>query len=471
MNRSNVLSKRLASHADEHTSEHSYQEVGGLHLSGEDLEQLNRRIREKLNKIFGEAIHQRRKDENFKEEMRRTIDAILDDERIEMGTMERNRFVTDVLNDILGFGQLQPLIEDETVTEIMVVGPNKVYIEKNGRVELTDIKFPSRRSVQNLIDKIIGPLGRRCDESTPNVDARLPDGSRVSASIHPIALDGPYITIRKFSKKQFSLEDYIRFGSASPEMVRFIEAAVNARLNIVVSGGTGSGKTTLLNCVSNYIESYERIITIEDSAELQLVQPHVERYEARPANVEGKGHIGIRDLVIYSLRKRPDRIVVGEIRGGEAMDMLQAMNTGHDGSLTTGHANSPRQMMTRLETMALMSGMDLPIKAIRETIAGAVHLVIQIARLKDGSRKIVAVTEVIGMGKDAADILGLQRFDKDAIYLNDIFKYVQTGTDENGKVVGEFVATGYKPLCLEKFESYGVQIDESIFEPKQVAGV
>ncbi|WP_235887966.1 CpaF family protein [Neobacillus paridis] len=463
MNRSNLLGKRLATLNDDHPRFETIQD-DGRGLSSEEIENLNKRVREKLNKAFGEEIHKRRNEEDFRLLMYKTIEAILKEEDFQIGSLEKSKFVTDLLNDILGFGPIQPLVDDESITEIMVVGPNRVYIEQNGVLIPTDIKFASKRQVQLLIDKIIGPLGRRCDESTPNVDARLPDGSRVSASIHPIALDGPYITIRKFAKKTFTLDDYVRLGSCSPEMAHFIESAVKGKLNIVVSGGTGSGKTTLLNCVSSYIDPSERILTIEDSAELQLTQPHVERYEARPANVEGKGAITIRDLVIYALRKRPDRIVVGEIRGGEAMDMLQAMNTGHDGSLTTGHANSPKQMINRLETMALMSGMEIPVKAIRETIAGAVHLIIQIGRLKDGSRKIVAITEVVGIGRDGAEKLGIQKYDKEAVYLQDIFKFIQTGTGENGKVEGVFAATGYKPMCLEKFESYGITLDESMFE-------
>lgn len=461
MNQSGFLQRRLASGT---VVEHVPNQPVAFSISGDRLEKLNRDIREKLNKAFGEQIHERRNDPEFQEMMRKTIERLLEEDGVQMGVVERNRFVQDLIYDIIGFGPLQPLIEDPAITEIMVVGPNKVYVEQGGKIIQTDIKFPSRESVRLLIDKIVGPLGRRCDESTPNVDARLPDGSRVSASIAPIALDGPYITIRKFGKKTFTLDDYIKIGAMSPEMAQFIEAAVRARVNIICSGGTGSGKTTMLNCISNYIDPSERILTIEDSAELQLTQPHVERYEARPANVEGKGAITIRDLVIYALRKRPDRIIVGEIRGGECMDMLQAMNTGHDGSLTTAHANTPKHLINRLETMALMSGMDLPSRAIRETIAGAIQLIIQVARLKDGSRKVVAITEVVGFGREGAEKLGLKNYDKDTVYLQDIFRFEQTGTDANGKVLGTHEATGYRPFCLERFEAHGIRIDDRIFE-------
>ncbi|MFE8700951.1 CpaF family protein [Cytobacillus sp. FJAT-54145] len=468
MNQSKLLGQRLANSSDDYQMQQQFAESQHAAFSGEEIEELSKTVREKLNKMFGQDIHTERNNYQFRDTMRRAIEAILNDQQVRLGGLERQRFVTDMMNDILGFGPIQPLVDDETLTEIMVVGPNKVYIERNGQLQLTDIKFPSKNAVKLLIDKIVGPLGRRCDESTPNVDARLPDGSRVSASIDPIALDGPYITIRKFGKKTFTLQDYVGRGSASPEMVQFLEAAINAELNIFVSGGTGSGKTTLLNCLSNYIDPSTRILTVEDSAELQLQQPHVERYEARPANVEGKGAIHIRDLVIYALRKRPDRIVVGEIRGGEAMDMLQAMNTGHDGSLTTGHANSPKQMINRLETMCLMAGLELPSKAIRETIAGAIHLIVQISRLQDGSRKITHITEVIGMGKEAAEILGLKNYEKEVVYLQDIFRFVQTGKDEDGRVVGKFVATGHKPLCIEKFESHGIFLPASMFDPMEV---
>lgn len=467
MQKNNFLQRRIQNTQPTHTEELT---GGGIpevnfSMSGEELEALGKKIRERLNKAFGEEIHERSKEDSFREQMRRTIEALLIEEKVNFNNLERNRFISDLINDILGFGPLQPLIDDESITEIMVVGPKKVYVEQAGKLTLTDIQFPSKKAVQLLIDKIVGPLGRRCDESTPNVDARLPDGSRVSASIQPIALDGPYITIRKFAKKTFTFDDYVRYGSMSPEMAQFLEASIKAKLNIVASGGTGSGKTTLLNCLSSYIHPGDRILTIEDSAELQLPQPHVERYEARPANVEGKGAITIRDLVIYALRKRPDRIVVGEIRGGEAMDMLQAMNTGHDGSLTTGHANTPKQMMNRLETMALMSGMELPVKAIRETIAGAVHLIVQIARLKDGSRKITAITQVVGFGQEGAEKLGLSKYDKDMIYLQDIFRFVSKGVDANGKIVGKHVATGYIPeSIIEKFEAYGVPFDVNILK-------
>jgi pilus assembly protein CpaF len=332
----------------------------------------------------------------------------------------------------------------------MVNGINQIYVERKGKIELSDVTFSDNNHVMHIIERIVAPLGRRIDESSPMVDARLPNGSRVNAIIPPLALDGPTITIRKFSEHPYSVKDLINFGTLTPNMAMFIRACVESRLNVVVSGGTGSGKTTTLNVLSSFIPDDERIVTIEDAAELQLEQDHVVRLETRPANVEGKGGIAIRDLVKNSLRMRPDRIVVGEVRGGEALDMLQAMNTGHDGSLTTGHANSPRDMLARLETMVLMAGMELPIKAIREQISSAVDLIIQQSRLKDGSRKITHITEVIGM-------------EGDVITLQDIFVFNQKGKDEKGHIIGEFVATGIKPKFLEKLETAGINLPNDIF--------
>ncbi|MBY6037447.1 CpaF family protein [Fictibacillus nanhaiensis] len=377
------------------------------------------------------------------------IDFIKEDETFR-GAVDRKKVIDELINDLTGFGPINPLLLDENVTEVMVNGPHQVYAEKKGKLVLTPIQFRDEEHVLNVIEKICAPIGRRIDESSPMVDARLPDGSRVNAIIPPLSLIGPTITIRKFSKDPFTIENLIDFGTVTREMAAFIEACVKAHLNIFVSGGTGSGKTTTLNVLSAFIPGDERIITIEDAAELQLWQEHVISLESRPPNIEGKGAITIRDLVRNSLRMRPDRIVIGEVRGGEALDMLQAMNTGHDGSLATGHSNSPRDMIARLETMVLLGGVDLPVKAIREQIAGAVDVIIQQARLKDGTRKITHITEVQGL-------------EGDVIVLQDIFEYKQEGVDENGKIIGRLSPTGVRPKFFERLEQSGIHIPTSVF--------
>lgn len=377
------------------------------------------------------------------------IEFIKEDETFR-GTIDRKKVVDELINDLTGFGPINPLLLDEDVTEVMVNGPTQVYVERKGKIELTSVTFRDDEHVMNIIDKIVAPIGRRIDESSPMVDARLPDGSRVNAIIPPLALNGPTITIRKFAKDPFKIEDLIGFGTLTREMATFLEACVKAKLNIFVSGGTGSGKTTTLNVLSSFIPSDERIITIEDAAELQLWQDHVISLESRPPNIEGKGSITIRDLVRNSLRMRPERIVIGEVRGGEALDMLQAMNTGHDGSLATGHSNSPRDMISRLETMVLMGGIDLPVKAIREQIAGAIDVIIQQSRLKDGARKITNITEVQGM-------------EGDVIVLQDIFTYVQSGVDEHGKAIGKLIPTGIRPRFYERLETSGIHVPSSVF--------
>ncbi len=349
----------------------------------------------------------------------------------------------------LGLGPLQALLEDDTITEIMVNGPKNIYIERKGKLHRVPITFENNEHVMRIIDRIVAPLGRRIDEFSPYVDARLQDGSRVNAVIPPISLVGPVLTIRKFSKNPITIEQMIQFGSISNEAVQFLKACVEARLNIVISGGTGSGKTTLLNVLSSFIPSDERIITIENAAELQLRQEHVVTLESRPPNIEGRGEVSIRDLVINSLRMRPERIIVGECRGGETLDMLQAMNTGHDGSMTTAHANSPRDAIARIETMCLMAGMDLPVRAIREQIAGAVDVICQQARMRDGSRKVVTITEVSGM-------------EGDVITMTDLFVFEQTGT-ENGRIIGRTRPTGLRPKFMEKIEATGIHLPPSIF--------
>jgi len=364
--------------------------------------------------------------------------------------LDRMRIAAEMVDEIIGYGPITQFLNDPEINEIMVNGPDQIYIEKNGLLQLTEVKFRDNDHVMNIIDRIVSPLGRRIDESMPMVDARLPDGSRVNAIIPPLSLNGPVITIRKFAKDPFTVEDLIELGTMTREMAEFIEACVKARLNIVVSGGTGSGKTTTLNVLSSFIPENERIVTIEDAAELQLRQPHVITLESRPPNIEGKGAITIRDLVRNALRMRPDRIIVGEVRSGEALDMLQAMNTGHDGSLTTGHANSPRDMLSRLETMVLMAGMDLPVRAIREQISSAIDLIIQQSRLRDGSRKITHITEVQGM-------------EGEVITLQDLFVYKQTGIDENGRVKGYFKSTGIRPKFIDRLESCGIKLSPEIF--------
>ena len=362
------------------------------------------------------------------------------------------RIEREVFNEALRLGPLEELLADETVTEIMVNGPQRVYVERAGKLQLTDLQFLDDASVMAIIERIVSPIGRRIDESQPYVDARLADGSRVNAIIPPLALSGPTVTIRKFAKKTLTVEDFIRFGTWSRNAAEFMKACVIMRKNIIVAGGTGSGKTTLLNLLSGFIPHDERIVTVEDAAELRLVQPHVVRLEARPPNIEGRGAVTIRDLVKNCLRMRPDRIIVGECRGGEALDMLQAMNTGHDGSLTTVHANSPRDVISRLETMVLMSGMELPSRAIREQIASAVDVIIHESRLSDGSRKVVAISEVTGL-------------EGQNVVMQDIFAFRQTGVDERGVVTGVFRPTGAVPTFYEHLKSRGLRLDPVMFDP------
>lgn len=355
-----------------------------------------------------------------------------------------------VLNDLLGFGPLQSLLDDPDITEIMVNGPKKIFIEKGGKLTKATVSFDDDDHVLRVIDRIILPLGRRVDYDSPTVDARLPDGSRVNAVVRPIAIDGPSITIRKFRKDRLQVQDLINYGSVTKNMADFLEACVKAHFNIVISGGTGSGKTTLLNVLSGFIPENERIITIEDAAELQLQQDHVMRMETKSANADGLHAVSIRELVKNSLRMRPDRIVVGEVRGGEALDMLQAMNTGHDGSLTTVHANSPRDAISRMETLVLMAGMDLPLKVVRQQISSAIDVIVQQSRLKDGQRKVTAVTEVAGM-------------EGDIVVLTDIFKFNQTGVTQDGKVEGELKPTGIRPMFTPRLEAAGYKLGAEIF--------
>ena len=387
------------------------------------------------------------------DEVRKTIqglfEQILSEENIVLSRPERARLFEQISAEILGLGPLQPLLEDETVTEVMVNGAKNIYVERKGKIHRVPVTFESNDHVMRIIDRIVAPLGRRIDESSPYVDARLADGSRVNAIIPPISLIGPVLTIRKFSKVPITLEQLIQFGTITPESLQFVKACVESRLNIVISGGTGSGKTTLLNILSGFIPSDERIITIENAAELQLRQEHVVTLESRPPNIEGRGEITIRNLVVNALRMRPDRIIVGEIRDDAALDMLQAMNTGHDGSMTTLHSNSPRDTLSRLETMTLMAGMDLPVRAIREQVSSAIDMIIHEERMRDGSRKVTNLTEVSGM-------------EGEVITTTDLFVFEQTGL-ENGKVLGHMRPTGLRPKFMEKIEATGIHLPPSIF--------
>lgn len=379
---------------------------------------------------------------------------VLDDNPMNVPRGERARIVADICDEILGLGPIEPLLKDESITEVMINGPKKIFVERKGKLQLTNVQFHDDAHLMTIIERIVSPLGRRIDEASPLVDARLADGSRVNAIVPPLSLIGPCVTIRKFTKNPLSIDNLVGFGSLSEEMAEFLQACVKARLNIMVSGGTGSGKTTTLNVLSSFIPDNERIVTIEDAAELRLQQQHVVTLESRPANLEGRGAITIRDLVRNALRMRPDRIIVGEVRSGEALDMLQAMNTGHDGSLTTGHANSPRDILSRLETMVMMAGMDLPVRAIREQIASAIDLIIQQSRIQDGSRKITYITEV-------------QKMEGDTIVLQDLFTYVQTGINESGKSVGYYEASGLQPMFLHKFKMNGVELPKSFLKHTQ----
>ena len=404
-----------------------------------------------MKRLTMQGIDREGLEDTAREKIRGIIDEVVSNGKLPAG-IDPDRLEEDIFNEAMRLGPLEELLADESVTEIMVNGPEKVYIERGGKLVLSDCQFSDDASVMAVIERIVAPLGRRIDESQPYVDARLADGSRVNAIIAPLALSGPTITIRKFAKKALTPEDFVRFGTWTPDAAKFMELCVRLRKNIIVAGGTGSGKTTLLNLLSGYIPENERIVTVEDAAELRLQQPHVVRLEARPPNIEGKGAVTIRDLVKNCLRMRPDRIIVGECRGGESLDMLQAMNTGHDGSLTTVHANSPRDVISRLETMVLMSGMELPSKAIREQIASAVDIIIHESRLSDGSRKVDSITEVTGL-------------EGNQIVMQDLFTFRQTGVSENGKIIGTFQPTGAMPTWYDQLAGRGITCDPRMFDP------
>ncbi|MEE6297359.1 CpaF family protein [Georgenia sp. MJ278] len=414
------------------------------------------KLKERATAALFERMGARLNDPSLSEDqlhalVRSELSQVVQQDEVPLSGEQRRRLISDVEDDVLGHGPLERLLNDPTVTEIMVNGPDMIYIEQNGKLTRSPARFTSEEHLRRIIERIVTRVGRRIDESSPLVDARLADGSRVNAVVPPLAFNGSSLTIRKFAKDPFKVDDLIRFGTLSPEMAELLHACVEARLNIIVSGGTGSGKTTLLNVLSSFIPEGERIITIEDAVELQLQQDHVVRLESRPPNIEGKGEIGIRDLVRNSLRMRPDRIVVGEVRGGETLDMLQAMNTGHDGSLSTVHSNSPRDAIARLETLVLMAGMDLPLRAIREQIASAVDVIVQLTRLRDGTRRVTAVTEVQGMEGQTVTLQDAFLFDYSA------------GVDADGRFLGTPVPTGVRPRFTDRFADLGITLSPSVF--------
>ncbi|MEP3480454.1 MAG: CpaF family protein [Fuerstiella sp.] len=420
-----------------------------------DFEKLKEHIHGKLVEKLDLTRLAELEGDSLRREIRVVVEHLCDTENPLLNRSERERLVEEVLDEAFGFGPLELLLKEEGVADIMINGPKHVFLEKGGRIVKSDVTFRDNDHLLQILDRIVSKVGRRVDETCPMVDARLPDGSRLNAIIPPLALDGPSLTIRRFGSNPLSLEDLLKFGAFTPEMVMFMEGAMKARLNIIISGGTGSGKTTLLNTLSSFISNENRIVTIEDAAEIQLQQEHVLRLETRPPNIEGKGAVTATDLVKNALRMRPDRIIIGECRGGEALDMLQAMNTGHDGSLTTVHANNPRDAISRIETLVNMSGFDLPMTALRKQISSAVHLIIQASRLQGGPRKVTYVTEVVGM-------------EGDTIVMQDIFKFVQEGIDGNGKAHGHFVSTGVRPKCIEHMEASGVKLPTSIFTERNM---
>jgi pilus assembly protein CpaF len=422
------------------------------------IDELRQKIHHHLIDELGPILYDKRlSEDDLRRRVHEQLHAALAQERAPLSAADKAQLIQDVSDDILGYGPIDRLLKDEEVTEVMVNGPGSVYVERFGKIEKTDATFVDEQHLRRIIDKIVGQVGRRIDEATPLCDARLPDGSRVNAVIHPLAIGGPFLTIRKFSVDPYQIDDLIRFGTLNAASARFLQALVVGQLNIIVSGGTGTGKTTTLNVLSSFIPNDQRIVTVEDAKELQLNQDHVLAMESRPPNIEGKGLISIRDLVRNALRMRPDRIVVGECRGGEALDMLQAMNTGHDGSLTTIHANSPRDTLARLETLVLMAGYDLPVRAIREQMASAIDCIVQLTRLRDGTRRVTHVTEVQGM-------------EGDVIILQDVFLFdYGMGVDDQGRFLGHLKATGVRPKFAEKLADLGIRLGAEVFQPEQFA--
>lgn len=423
----------------------------------QDFESLKRLIHNKLvDKLDLSRLGELQGD-TLRREIRLVVEHLCDTENPLLNRSERERLIEEVLDEAFGFGPLEILMKQDGVADIMINGPKNVFIEKNGRIQKSDVTFRDNDHLLQILDRIVSRVGRRVDETSPMVDARLPDGSRLNAIIPPLALDGPSLTIRKFGAKPLRLEDLLKFGAFTPEMVMLMEGAIKARLNIIISGGTGSGKTTLLNTLSSFIQNDHRVITIEDAAELQLQQEHVLRLETRPANIEGRGQVTATDLVKNALRMRPDRIIIGECRGPESLDMLQAMNTGHEGSMTTVHANNPRDALSRIETMVTMGGTELPLKAIRHQMASAVDLVIQASRLQGGPRKVTYMTEVLNM-------------EQDTIVTQEIFKFVQDGIGEDGRAFGHFEATGVRPAFMHRLEAAGVRLPANLFAARRLGG-
>ena len=422
------------------------------------LDELRQRIHHNLIDDLGPIIYDKRlSEDDLRKRVNEQLHSALAQERAPLSAADKAQLIQDVSDDILGYGPIDRLLKDDDVTEVMVNGPDSVYVERNGKIEMSSATFVDEVHLRRIIDKIVGEIGRRVDESNPLCDARLPDGSRVNAVVHPLAIGGPFLTIRKFSREKLQIDDLIRYGTLNAHAARFLQACVVGRLNVMVSGGTGTGKTTTLNVLSSFIPETERIVTVEDAKELQLHQDHVLSLEARPSNIEGRGEVTIRDLVKNCLRMRPDRIVVGECRSGEALDMLQAMNTGHDGSLTTVHSNSPRDTLARLETLVLMAGFDLPVRAIREQVASALDLIVHLSRLRDGTRRITHITEVQGM-------------EGDVITLQDIFLFdFGMGVDEQGRFKGHLKATGVRPKFAEKLADLGIRLGQEVFQPEAFA--
>jgi pilus assembly protein CpaF len=421
--------------------------------ANKSFEELKRLIHTKLVEKLDLSKVSDLSGDTLRREIRLVVERLCDTENPLLNRMERERLIDEVLDETFGFGPLEMLLKDPTISDILVNGPHKIYVERRGKMEKTDVKFRDNDHLLQIIDRIVSKVGRRVDETSPMVDARLPDGSRVNAIIPPLALDGPSMSVRRFGANPLKLEDLLNFKAFTPEMAMLMEAAIKARLNIIISGGTGCGKTTLLNTLSSFIPADDRVITIEDAAELQLQQDHIVRLETRPPNIEGKGAVNTRDLVRNALRMRPERIVIGECRGPEALDMLQAMNTGHAGSLTTLHANTPRDAQSRLETMIMMGGLDLPIKAMRQQISSAVDLIIQANRLQGGPRKVTSITEVMGM-------------EQEIIIMQDVFRYKQLGIDQNGRAFGHFEATGVRPSFMNRLEAAGIKLPSNLFQER-----
>jgi pilus assembly protein CpaF len=426
---------------------------GGSNRDAKSFDELKRIIHSKLvDKLDLSRVSDLAGD-TLRREIRLVVERLCDTENPLLNRMERERLIDEVLDETFGFGPLEVLLKDPTISDILINGPHKIYVERRGKLEKTDVKFRDNEHLLQIIDRIVSKVGRRVDETSPMVDARLPDGSRVNAIIPPLALDGPSMSIRRFGSNPLKLEDLLNYKAFSPEMAMLMEACIKARMNIVISGGTGCGKTTLLNTLSSFIPHDERVVTIEDAAELQLQQDHVVRLETRPANIEGKGAVLTRDLVKNALRMRPERIIIGECRGAETLDMLQAMNTGHSGSMTTLHANTPRDAQARMETMIMMAGMDLPIKAMRQQISSAVDLIVQANRLQGGPRKVTSLTEVLGM-------------EQDVIIMQEIFRFKQLGIDQNGRAFGQFEATGVRPSFVSRLESAGIKLPTNLFQER-----